>query len=101
MTDLTGFDRTLSDWLDDMGAQDAPPHLAVAAIERARRTRRSRSLPDFLKRWPFMSTYFPAAGALPLGRPVQLARIVVALVFLALALIGAALLAVGTRPSPL
>ena len=24
MTGPTGFDRTLSDWLDDMGAQDVP-----------------------------------------------------------------------------
>ena len=37
MTEPTGFDRTLTDWLDDMGAQDAPSRLKVVAIEQARR----------------------------------------------------------------
>lgn len=105
MTGPAGFDRTLSDWLDDSGAQDIPPRVIDAAIHEARHTRRARPLPDLITRWLPMSTNFAAALPLPLARPRSLARlgpvaILIALTLLALALIGAALLAVGVSPSP-
>ena len=102
MTGPAGFDRTLSEWLDDAGAQDIPPRVIDAAIDRARHTRRARPLPDFITRFLPMTTNFAAAP--PLARPRPLARLgpvgaFIALTLLALALIGAALLTVGS-PAP-
>jgi Tol biopolymer transport system component len=102
MTEPTGFDRMLTGWLDDMGAQDAPPRLKVAAIEQARRTKRSRPLPDFLTRWLSMSTYFSTSLPVPLVRRAPLARIGLAFVLLMLALLGAAVLSAALgSPQPI
>jgi dipeptidyl aminopeptidase/acylaminoacyl peptidase len=100
MNGPSGFDRTLADWLDDMGAQDAPSRLEDAVIEAAQRTQRSRPLPDLLTRWLPMTTNFPATRHAPLGRSMPLARLALALTLLTLALLGAALLASIASPSP-
>ena len=102
MTGPSGFDRTLSAWLDEAGAQDIPPRVIDAAIDRARHTRRARPLPDVITRFLPMTTNFAASP--PLVRPRPLARlgpigVLVALTLLALALVGAALLSVGS-PAP-
>jgi hypothetical protein len=90
MTLNDGFERTLSDWLDEQAGRGAPGYLD----ETLARTTRTRQRPAWssLERWlPVdMTTNLRIAARPTLGRALLLGAVLVAL-------IGLALIAVGSR----
>ncbi len=90
MTLNDGFERTVSDWLDEQAGHGMPDYLD----ETLARTTRSRQRPAWssLERWlPMdMTTNLRIAARPTLGRALLLGAVLVAL-------IGLALIAVGTR----
>jgi Tol biopolymer transport system component len=88
MTLNDGFDRTVSDWLDDQAGRGAPGYLDEVLI----RTIRTRQRPA----WSSLERWLPVQTTL---RFAPVPRIAWLLVILALvAVLGVAVLGVGSRP---